>query len=603
METIFFYNFIISVILSLIYVFLTPDTNIYFSLIALVSNVATVYLLLYIILFFLTLPFKNKKFKFFIVSIPLYLLQLLTLTDIVLYNIFKYHINGLVLNVIFTPGGLEALDLPVSNLIYFFIVALFFMILEIFIILKSLKSERKFKKIKYIIFTLILLIVTDKLLFAYFDVKGNNSIIKVEKMYPLYLPFTCKKFAKKVLHMKIKKNFNVKLSYEKNELNYPLSSIRYKHKEKYPNIIWILLDAWRSDAFSEELTPNIFKFSEKSLVFKKHKSGGIATRYGVFSLFYGIYGTYWRKFLENKRSPVFLDFLQKLNYDFKILTSSPLTFPEFDQTVFVKLRDKIKEKRIGKTAAEKDLKITNNFISWIKSRKNNPAPFFSFIFMDAPHAKSYLPEFRKFKSDKNSNYLIIDKKNITKLKNGYLNGVITDDFLVGKILSTLDKYGFLKNSIVLISSDHGEEFYEHGHLGHTSAFTPEQNNVPLILYLPGKTHKNYMKLTCHYDIIPTIMDILGVTSPVTDYSNGINLLNKKHHKFVVASSWTNFAVIYPDYRFIFSVASYKAGLFETRDNNFKLIKDRNLLNSRIKDFAKIIFIKRQSFYLKIFFIS
>jgi membrane-anchored protein YejM (alkaline phosphatase superfamily) len=155
-------------------------------------------------------------------------------------------------------------------------------------------------------------------------------------------------------------------------------------------------------------------------------------------------------------------------------------------------------------------------------------------------------------------------------------------------LRTLEKKGLLKDTIILISADHGEEFYEHGHIGHTSAFTPEQNDVPLILYIPSKQHKIYNKLTCHYDIVPTLMPFLGVESPAEIYSNGLNMLGNISHKYVVASSWTNFAIIYNDYRFIFSLASYKAGLFDIRDNDFKIINNKSIFKSRIKDFAHVL---------------
>jgi membrane-anchored protein YejM (alkaline phosphatase superfamily) len=562
--------------------------NILFAIIALISNTTIIYFLLFIILSIITFPLKNIKNKIMVYSLSFVLIHAVTTADIILFKIFKYHINGLVLNVIFTPGGIEALDMPLSNYIYFFAIVLIFIGVEISIALRVIKRNKLGKtRLSYIIAVLMCFIIADKLLYAYFDMKRYTPVIKVKSLYPLYLPFTCKKFFRKVLHVKIEKNYNIHIAKDKSQLQYPVKPIKLKEKKNYPNIVWILLDAWRRDAFNKNLTPNIYEFSKNALVFSNHKSSGIATRFGVFSLFYGIYGTYWHKFLENKRAPVFLDTLKKLNYDFKILTSSPLTFPEFDQTVFVKLHDKINVKPVGNTAAEKDRWITQKFISWLKSRGNSTQPFFSFIFMDAPHAKSFLPDFNKFKTDKNSNYLIVGKKNVTKIKNAYLNAVLTDDFLVNKILSFLKNNNFMRNTVVLISADHGEEFYEHGHLGHTSAFTPEQNNVPLILFIPGMKHKIFKKLTCHYDLVPTMADMLGVVSPKKFYTNGFNLLKKYEHKYVIASSWTNFAVIYNDYRFIFSMASYKAGLFEIRDNNFTLIKDKKLFRSRIKDFARI----------------
>ncbi len=37
----------------------------------------------------------------------------------------------------------------------------------------------------------------------------------------------------------------------------------------------------------------------------------------------------------------------------------------------------------------------------------------------------------------------------------------------------------MESTVVIITGDHGEEFYEHGYWGHTSAYSPEQVKVPL----------------------------------------------------------------------------------------------------------------------------
>ncbi len=588
----FLINFFITITLASFYLVITPDINLFFAVIALVSHVATIYFILFICSFIILYPIKTLRKKIFMFLPFFLLLHIATVSDLLIYKIFKYHINGLVINVVLTPGGIEALDLPVSNYLYYIFLIFLFAVLEFFIALKVLKNQNKpFVKPVIVFLILICFIISDKTLYAYYDVMGYNSVVKVKKLFPLYLPFTCKKFLRKVLHVKIAQTykFKIKTKHAKN-VRYPLQPIKLKENNIKPNIVWILLDAWRRDAFNKNLTPNIYEFSRNALVFTNHRSGGIATRFGVFSLFYGIYGTYWHRFLENETPPLFLSILQKLKYDFKILTSSPLTFPEFDRTVFVNLHDKLPKNRPGKTAALKDMNITNSFVSWINKRDNSSKPFFSFIFMDAPHAKSFLPRFKRYKADKNANYLIVGKKNVTKIRNAYLNAVITDDFLCGKIIRALKEKKLLENTVVLISADHGEEFYEHGHLGHTSAFTPEQNDVPLILYIPGTKHKIYKKLTCHYDIVPTIMRLLGVKSDEKFYSNGLNLTGAAKHKYIISSSWTNFAVIYNDFRFIFSMASYKAGLFEIRDNNFKKIDSsisKKIFKQRIKDFANI----------------
>ncbi len=581
---ILFINFVISICIGIFYI-ISGNLEGFFPYLSLISNTGIIYLILGFIIF--CFSFLPEKF-FAILSIVLFtILHSINFVDLIIFQFFKYHINGMVLNVITTPGGIAALDIPKVNLILFSALLIFIVIIEIFILFFS--KRVKFN-IKPLIVGLIIIITVEKGLYIYYDLNCNENVKKIKLTIPLYQPLTCKKFVRKVLHIKIKKcgkyRFTNRLHIKKN-LHYPLKKIVLKKVDKLPNIIFILLDAWRADKFNKKYTPNIYNFSKKAIVFSNHKSGGIATRFGVFTLFYGIYGIYWHRFLSERRSPVFLDTLQRLNYNFKILSSSPLTYPEFTQTIFVNLNNKIDKNIKGKFVYEKDKNITDRFINWINSRDNNH-PFFSFIFLDGPHAKSYSPRFEKFKIKGKINYFIVNKRNITRIKYAYLNAIYYDDYLVGKILNTLSKKGLIENSIIIISADHGEEFYEHGHLGHTSAFTPEQNDVPLILHIPKYKHKIISKLTCHYDVVPTIMKFLGVKNKISDYSNGINLLSNAKHKYVIASSWTNFAIIYPEYRFIFSMATYKLGLSEIRDNNFKLLGNHNLIKTHIKDFSEIL---------------
>ena len=59
------------------------------------------------------------------------------------------------------------------------------------------------------------------------------------------------------------------------------------------------------------------------------------------------------------------------------------------------------------------------------------------------------------------------------------------DAEVGRLLSRLDELGLAETTLVVVTADHGEEFFEHGILGHRSTLFEEVTRVPLILRLPG----------------------------------------------------------------------------------------------------------------------
>jgi arylsulfatase A-like enzyme len=79
-----------------------------------------------------------------------------------------------------------------------------------------------------------------------------------------------------------------------------------------------------------------------------------------------------------------------------------------------------------------------------------------------------------------------------------------------ELLETLRKGGWLDDSLVLFVSDHGEEFLEHEHLKHCRALYDASIHVPLLLWVPGMDAKSVAAPTQNVDLVPTILDYMGV---------------------------------------------------------------------------------------------
>lgn len=82
---------------------------------------------------------------------------------------------------------------------------------------------------------------------------------------------------------------------------------------------------------------------------------------------------------------------------------------------------------------------------------------------------------------------------------------------VGRLLDTLRQRGLLDRMVVVILSDHGEEFAEHGEYEHDQLY-PESLHVPLLVRLPGgKLGGTRVKgLTGLLDVLPTLLELLGL---------------------------------------------------------------------------------------------
>jgi arylsulfatase A-like enzyme len=87
-----------------------------------------------------------------------------------------------------------------------------------------------------------------------------------------------------------------------------------------------------------------------------------------------------------------------------------------------------------------------------------------------------------------------------------------DDHL-GKVLRELDARGVADRTLVIVVSDHGEEFFEHGGLGHRHTLFEESLRVPMLLRLPGvlPSGRTVRGVVSVADLLPTILDILGLS--------------------------------------------------------------------------------------------
>jgi len=108
---------------------------------------------------------------------------------------------------------------------------------------------------------------------------------------------------------------------------------------------------------------------------------------------------------------------------------------------------------------------------------------------------------------------ITDNKIVALLKQLYWAHVIEVDGYTRELFSILDQNGVLKESTVIITTDHGDEFGEHGGLSHDGKFYSELVHVPLLIVNPPeKVGECCVKIVSGLDIPPTIMCLFDLQS-------------------------------------------------------------------------------------------
>lgn len=91
------------------------------------------------------------------------------------------------------------------------------------------------------------------------------------------------------------------------------------------------------------------------------------------------------------------------------------------------------------------------------------------------------------------------------------------DSQVKRILDTLDSLGLADDTLVVLTADHGDEFFEHGSLGHRLTLFEEVIQVPLILRMPGRlpAGRRVSGLVSTIDILPTALALLELPQAKT----------------------------------------------------------------------------------------
>ena len=112
------------------------------------------------------------------------------------------------------------------------------------------------------------------------------------------------------------------------------------------------------------------------------------------------------------------------------------------------------------------------------------------------------------------------REEIAHLESLYDGGVRCVDDAVGEMMRALERFGLSNRTIVLVTSDHGEEFQEHGRFGHGQSLYEELLHVPLVLSLPASVPKGALvhglriaRPVDSIDIFPTLCALAGIPAP------------------------------------------------------------------------------------------
>ncbi len=561
-------------------------SNLLFGILASLSSAA---LLSFIIFLLSLLCFWHKSWQLRCMALLFIGVDMALLVDFFIYKLFHFHLNAMVLNILTSPDAKDSIQSGIAPVALFFFFLIALISIEIFFIKKA-SSLTVAKRYKPLFIFLFFIILGDKLIFGCASLFSYNTLLASAKVVPLYQPLTFTKVAAKYFGFNPESQAQYAMT-TKGQLHYPLKPLTLATKNLSFPIYIIAFDAVAYSAITPKTAPNITAFSQHALRLEHHYSGGNSTRFGIFSLIYGLNASYWFSFLAANQKPVLFDVLQQKGYDIGIFSSTNTNWPEFRKTCYVDIQSHIQDHFEG-APWQKDSQNTKCLIKNIQKPKQKPQ--FNFIFMDAPHGYSFPAKENIFHTSIQAvNYLTLSAHSpqLSVVKKQYLNAIHYDDARFGEIVQALKDKHLYDDALVLFTSDHGQEFFEYGNFGHNTDFSPAQTHVPMMIKLPKSlqhsidtTHLSHA-LTAHQDILPTLLTLLGVTSPSKDYSNGSNLFDADYHReYLLCSNWNNSAIITTKTVTLFSNKPNKLFSTEVRNaKSYQLLPDKKTNSKFILD--------------------
>lgn len=444
------------------------------------------------------------------------------------YAIYHFHINGLVVSMLTGPGASEIFVF--SGWLYLKASLYILAILAVYLLLLWLAFRIARRPLTHLWRNGLLAVLAVTLLAQGFHIWGaavmKRSVLESTNYLPYYFPLRMNSTLDRWGLIDGDQMAYVQFDDDGGEgnLSYPLHPLEVSPADTLLNIVVFGIDSWSYRTMDAETTPCIRHFADSAQNYTQHISSSNGTRGGLFGLFTGVSSYYWSSFEYDGVQPLLVSQLCSQGYQVQAYPSATFADPPFAKMFFADVEG-LNTDTPGSSVYERDCEITRRFIADL-DKHDSTKPFFSFVFYDLPHAiqipKDHLYHFKP--TWEYADYMeLSNDDDPTPFFNLYRNCVWTVDSLIGEGLQALKQRGLLKNTVIVITGDHGQEFNENhkNYWGHWANYSRPQTGVPMVYYYPGCEPGDYNHRTTHYDISATLLkQVLGVQNPVEDISMG-----------------------------------------------------------------------------------
>lgn len=397
------------------------------------------------------------------------------------------------------------------------------------------------------------------------------------------------------------------------------------------NVIVLLIESLRADQLltsggEREVMPNVERLAREGLTFRNHYTQAshsdyadlapLSSHYPLRSPSYHIYPrdpSYPRVLIydvlkqlgyrtaifssQNEHWGGMLNYLDTGNWD-RILHAETYQGPTYVPRVETEALYRFfrGQKRAGKID---DRFTVGEAIQWIGNESSQP--FFIYMNLQNSHLPYEVPaDFPPRFGTGTVTFPIrlgsFPPDSTDAVKDLYANALAYVDAQLGRLIGFLEERGLLDRTIIVITGDTGQAFFEHGFAGHASELYNEVMRVPLVIHGPGIGTETDDRLSEHVDVPPTLLSLLGL--PPHPSFQGRNLLgddSTEREVFLVGQAAAHqYAIVREHYKLIYDATANGYLLFdlaedpgETRDLSADRPRLREELAARLHAWRKV----------------
>jgi hypothetical protein len=269
-----------------------------------------------------------------------------------------------------------------------------------------------------------------------------------------------------------------------------------------PIVVFVSIDALRQEVLGRDgprIAPTLAEMKKTGVYFSQARSSGSDTRFSLACLFSGRYLSQLRWNHASRARPTLerdlLPRLPELLEPHEVTTITGVSLPNMLVSRFGIVRgfdeEFVKEEGVGKKGT---VQVVDHAIERLK--RQGPGPLFYFTHLIDPHQPYY----------KHGNEQLPPHE-------AYLAEVTYADLHLGRLRRAIHELGLAHRTALIVSSDHGEGFGEHGIYFHNKALYEVMVHVPVLMELPGVSPRVIDAHVSLMDVGATVLDLFGVAKP------------------------------------------------------------------------------------------